>query len=191
MSFFDKIYNKLFSDRKNQLLSHQTLNKSDKEMQHFEKWLAEGQHQDLMKKIYRAYHLKLTDNTDEIPIVMFRSKYANGFAIKNNDEILNKHFPFIMEYFKMKIVEMDYRQAGSDKKVQSVEDYVLTIEKYYLKPPMQVEPPIDQLYGNIALELHYFNDIPNYLKLTASIYSDRMYKPHLDFAEMVERLFDC
>ncbi len=190
MTFFDKIYNKLFSDRKNQLLSHHTLNKSDKEMAQFEKWLAEEKHKELMHNIHHAYHLKLTDIADEIPIVMFRSKYANGFAIKNNDEILNKHFPFIMEYFKRKIIEIGYRQAGSDKKVKSVEDYVLTIEKYYLKPPLQVEPPIDQLYGNIALELHYFNDIPNYLKLTASIYSDRMYKPHMDFSEMVERLFE-
>jgi hypothetical protein len=51
-----------------------------------------------------------------------------------------------------------------------------------------MEPPIDQLYGNISIELHKFNDQPNYIKLMASIYADRLYKIHEDFDELVELL---
>lgn len=189
MTFFDKIYRKLFLPEKNQVLNHQTLVRSEKEVKRFEQWLLDEKHHTLIDKIHHAYHLKLTDIKDNIPVVLFRSPYANGFAIRNNDEIRDKGFPMLLEYFKMKILELGYRQAGSDKKLSAIDSAVITVEKYYLKPPMQVEPPIDQLYGNIALELHYFNDIPNYMKLTASIYSDRMYQPHLDFSEMVEKLF--
>ncbi len=189
MSFFDKIYNQLFSSKKNQVLSHQTLDRSKKEQSRFETWLSNKSHHEILDKIYHAYHLKLTDIKDEIPIVLFRSAYANGFAIRNNEQILNKSFPFLQEYFKKKIIDLGYRQAGSDKKVSAVESFVLTVEKYYLKPPLQVKAPIDQLYGNIALELHYLNDTPNYLKLTASIYSDRAYKPHQDFDDLVEKIF--
>lgn len=189
MTFFDKIYRKLFPVENKLVLDHQTLVRSEKEKRRFEQWLLNGQHHTLLNKIHHAYHLKLTDIKDNIPIVLFRSPYANGFAIRNNEEIRDKGFPMLLEYFKMKILELGYRQAGSDKKLSAIDSEVLTVEKYYLKPPMQLEPPIDQLYGNIALELHYFNDIPNYLKLTASIYSDRMYQPHLEFSEMVEKLF--
>ncbi|MBK6265928.1 hypothetical protein JKA74_12870 [Marivirga sp. S37H4] len=189
MTFFDKIYHQLFSANKNKVLSHETLNRSEKEKERFADWIGNEKHHTLLDRIHHAYHMKLTDIKDEIPIVLFRSAYANGFAIKNNDEILNKSFPFLLEYFKLKIVELGYRQAGSDKKVSTKEGYVLTVEKYYLKPPLQVKPPIDQLYGNIAIELHLLNDTPNYLKITASIYSDRAYKSHLDFDEMVEKIF--
>lgn len=189
MTFFDKIYNQLFSVKENQVLSHQTLNRSKKENNRFLDWIASNKHHHLLDSIHHAYHLKLTDISSEIPIVLFRSAYANGFAIMNNEQIMNKSFPFLLEYFKSKVLEIDYRQAGSDKKVSTVEGNVLTVEKYFLKPPLQVKPPIDQLYGNIALELHYSNDMPNYLKITASIYSDRAYKPHLDFDEMVEKIF--
>ncbi|GAA5041863.1 hypothetical protein GCM10011506_43840 [Marivirga lumbricoides] len=189
MTFFDKMYRKLFPPSGNQVLNHQTLVRSKKEVKRFEQWITAQKHHEILDKIHHAYHLKLTDIKDGIPIVLFNSPYANGFAIRNNEEILDSGFPFLLEYFKLKILDMGYRQAGSDKKLSAVDSAVLTVEKYYLKPPMQIDPPIDQLYGNIALELHYFNDIPNYLKLTASIYSDRMYQPHLDFSEMIEKLF--
>lgn len=189
MTYFSSIYKKLFPDKEDQVLSHETLKRSARQKERLDEWLKSREHEKQLDKIYHAYHMKLADIKDDIPVVLFRSPYANGFAIRNNDQIPNKNFPLLMDYFKIKVKTLGYRQAGSNKKVSSVDNQVITIEKYYLKPPLQVEPPISQLYGNIALELHYFNDIPNYLKLTASIYSDRMYKPHLDFQEMVEKLF--
>ena len=53
-----------------------------------------------------------------------------------------------------------------------------------------MEPPIDQRYGNISLELILYNDKPHYLKLMASVYSDRLYSEPESFSDLVELLFE-
>ncbi|GAB3329779.1 hypothetical protein GCM10027429_06140 [Marivirga atlantica] len=189
MSFFDAVYNKLFKKHEpNTVLSHKALKRSEKERVSFKDWLQDDVSSTLLEKIHKAYHLKRTDIEGEIPILLFRSVYANGFAIKNNIEVSDRDFHFLLDYFKHKLLALGYRQAGSDSKVTAKDGFVLTVDKFYMKPPLQVEPPIDQLYGNIAIELHLMDDKPNYLKLMASIYSDRMYKEHQDFDELVELL---
>jgi len=189
MSFFDVVYNKLFKKHEpNTVLSHKTLKRSEKQQANFKDWLASIDSQSLLEEIHKAYHLKRTDIDSDIPILLFRSVYANGFAIKNNERIGDQDFHYLLDYFKDKLLKIGYRQAGSDSKITAKEGFVLTVDKFYMKPPLQVEPPIDQLYGNIAIELHLMDDKPNYLKLMASIYSDRMYKEHEDFDELVELL---
>ncbi len=189
MSFFDTIYKKLFNKHEpNTVLSHKALKRSEKQKTSFSNWLGDNRSEMLIEKIHRAYHLKRTDINSDIPVLLFRSAYANGFAVKNSPEINNNDFHLLLDYFRHKLLALGYRQAGSDSKVTAKSDFVLTVDKFYMKPPLQVEPPIDQMYGNVAIELHLVDDQPNYLKLMASIYSDRMYKPHQDFDELVELL---
>jgi hypothetical protein len=190
MTFFDSIYDKLFSRTAstNEVLSHQALKRTEVEKVNFSKWLQSGQSSNLLEAIHRAYHLKRTNIRSEIPVLLFRSVYANGFAIKNNEIIKDQEFAFLLDYFKHQLLQLGYRQAGSDSKVTAKEGFVLSIDKFYMKPPLQIEPPIDQLYGNISIELHKFNDEPNYIKVMASIYADRLYKKYEDFDELVELL---
>jgi hypothetical protein len=190
MTFFDSIYDKLFNrtPSNNEVLSHQQLKRTEAEKASFSKWLQSEKSSTLLAAIHRAYHLKRTDIGSEIPVLLFRSVYANGFVVKNNEGIKDKEFTFLLDYFKHQLLQLGYRQAGSDSKVTAKDGFVLSIDKFYMKPPLQMEPPIDQLYGNISIELHKFNDQPNYIKLMASIYADRLYKIHDDFDELVELL---
>lgn len=192
MTFFDTIYDKLFNKKvdENGVLSHQPLKRSKSELANFKKWLATEKCTDLIQNIHRSYHLKRTNIDTEIPILLFRSVYANGFAIKNSREIANIEYEYLLDYFKHQLIQLGYRQAGSDSKVTAKDGFVLSVDKFYMKPPLQTEPPIDQLYGNVSIELHKFNDQPNYLKIMASIYSDRLYKKHGDFDELIEHLLD-
>lgn len=143
-----------------------------------------------MDKIFRAFHLKKTDIKDPIPIALFESDKANGFAIANCSTLLDSDYKMLLEHFKKQIIAIGYRQSGSNRKVTAEQDRVSTKEFYYLKPPIQMEPPIDQKYGNISLELILYDDKPHYLKLMASVYSDRLYSEPESFYDLVEKLFE-
>jgi len=192
MSFFDTVYKKLFkSSAANSVLSHKMLKRTPRQKERFDKWLLDEKSHALIQSIHKAYHLKRTDIESEIPILLFRSDYANGFAVKNNAVIADADFHHLLDYFRHKLLSLGYRQAGSDSKTTAKNGFVLTVDKFYMKPPLQAEPPIDQLYGNVGIELHLMDDQPNYLKLMASIYADRMYKPHQDYDELVELLLSA
>jgi hypothetical protein len=49
---------------------------------------------------------------------------------------------------------------------------------------------ISQLYGNVAIEKITLNNQPNYLKVLATFYSDRLYQDPMPFEELVNQLFE-
>lgn len=191
MSFFDQIVNKIFpKEKKNVVLTNEVLKRSQQEFDSYEDWQASDVSKEILDKIFRAYHLKKTDIKDPIPIALFESDKANGFAIANCSSLLDSDYKMLLEHFKKQILSIGYRQSGSNRKVTAEQDRVLTKEMYYLKPPIQMEPPIDQRYGNISLELILHDDKPHYLKIMASVYSDRLYSEPENFSDLVEKLFE-
>jgi hypothetical protein len=191
MSFFDQIVNKIFpKEKKNVVLTNEVLKRSQQEFDSYEDWHASGVSKEILDKIFRAYHLKKTNIKDPIPIALFESDKANGFAIANCSSLLDSDYKMLLEHFKKQILAIGYRQSGSNRKVTAEQDRVLTKEMYYLKPPFQMEPPIDQRYGNISLELILHDDKPHYLKIMASVYSDRLYSEPESFSGLVETLFE-
>jgi len=191
MSFFDQIINKIFpKEKKNVILTNEVLRRSQHEFDSYDEWHASAVSKEILDKIFRAYHLKKTNIQDPIPIALLQSDKANGFAIANCSSLLDSDYKMLLEHFKKQILGIGYRQSGSNRKVTAEDDRVTTKEFYYLKPPIQMEPPIDQRYGNISLELILHDDKPHFLKLTASVYSDRLYSEPENFSDLVETLFE-
>lgn len=190
MSFFEQIINKIFpQEKKNVILSNEVLKRSKQEFDSYEEWYASDVSEKILDKIFRAYHLKKTDIKDPIPIALFQSDKANGFAIANCNSLLDSDYKMLLEHFKKQVLSIGYRQSGSNRKVTAEQDRVITKEMYYMKPPIQMEPPIDQKFGNVSLELILYDEKPHYLKIMASVYSDRLYSEPDDFSELVETLF--
>ncbi|SMG44263.1 hypothetical protein SAMN05661096_03113 [Marivirga sericea] len=191
MSFFEQIIAKIFpKEKKNMILTNEVLKRSQQEFNSYEDWYASDVSGKILEKIFRAYHLKKTDIKDPIPIALLQSDKANGFAVANCSSLLDSDYKMLLEHFKKQILAIGYRQSGSNRKVTAEQDRVTTKEFYYLKPPIQMEPPIDQRYGNISIELILHDDKPYYLKLTASVYSDRLYSEPESFSDLVEKLFE-
>lgn len=191
MSFFDQIVNKIFpKENKKVILTNEVLKRSQHEFDSYDEWHASDVSKEILQKIFRAYHLKKTDIKDPIPVALLQSDKANGFAIANCSSLLDSDYKMLLEHFKKQILLIGYRQSGSNRKVTAEIDRVVTKEFYYLKPPIKMEPPIDQRYGNISLELILHNDKPYYLKLMASVYSDRLYSEPLPFSDLIEMLFE-
>jgi hypothetical protein len=62
---------------------------------------------------------------------------------------------------------------------------------HYLKPhPGQSTVKANQRYGNIMIELVTFNEKPQYIKLMANIYQDRLFTEALNFDDFVRAMLD-
>lgn len=190
MSFFNQIYDKLFARNNSDILSKEVLNRSEKEITDYENWAKSQQSKQLLHRIKRAYHFRKTNIQDDIIIDILQTPYANGFAISELPEAEKQTYQWILEHFKEKILAEGYRQSGSDKRIKNKRTYLETTEKYYLKPPIQAKPPIDQKYGNILLELVLQDDKPMIIKVMANIYSDRLYTEALDFDDLARTLLE-
>jgi hypothetical protein len=66
---------------------------------------------------------------------------------------------------------------------------VLTNLKSYLKPPLSFDIPVDQLHGNVLLELVKLNKSYQHLKITVSGYSDRKYQQPKSYQAFVSEVF--
>lgn len=197
MSFFDKIFKKVFTNEDNPAVGvsvHEVLTRSGREEKAFDVWRLSPVSVELLEEVARAYYYKKTGIQSDITIHLFQSDYANGFAISYLPRIGKENFQYLFDFFKEQVEAMNYRIVNADRQIIDKKSYVETREKYYLKPPFQwqenVTDPSDQLYGNISIEHVLADNQPQYIKVLASIYSDRLYKQALNYDEFVERLLE-
>lgn len=199
MSFFDKIFKKVFSNNDNPAIGvavHEVLTRNSREMKAFDAWKLNAVYSQLLKEVAHAYYYKKTGIRSDITIHLFQSAYANGFAVTYLPRVGKKHFQHLFEFFKERVMEMDYRIANADRQIIDKKSYVETREKYFLKPALNLQEagnritPAEQLYGNVSLEHVLADNQPQYIKVFVSIYSDRLYKQALNYDEFVERLLE-
>jgi hypothetical protein len=191
MNFFDKIFSKLFPNQSNdkQPLVHELITRNTKDTLAYEQWLHQGLHLKKIEQIKKAYNLKQNRLVSQPDIHLFQSSAANGFAISYDESFSEKEMQFLFDYLKEKVISMNYRLTNSDRKITDKNLYVETIEKHFLKPPLDIESSqSDQQYGNILLEYALTNDQPSYLKVMAFTYSDRAYNQPLRFDDFINTL---
>ena len=196
MSYFDKIVGKLFAGKKAGSVAevHEVLKRSERERTLYAQWKNSEDQQALLRELAQAYYYKKTNIRSDIEVHLFNTAYANGFAVSYLTRIVPKTFQHLFDYFKDKVLDMQYRLVTADRRILDRDIYVETIEKYYLKPPLRSqkdEKTIDQQYGNIIIEYVLIDDKPSYIKLLASIYSDRLYQEALSYDDFIYRLFNA
>ena len=199
MSFFDKIFKKVFPNADNPVVGvavHEVLTRNSREMKAFDAWKVSPVYSQLLEEVAHAYYCKKTGIHSDITIHLFQSAYANGFAISYLPHIGKKHFQYLFDFFKERVMNMSYRIANADRQIIDKKSYVETREKYFLKPLLNLQKAggkvtlSEQLYGNISLEHVLTDNQPQYIKVLASIYSDSLYKHALSYDEFVERLLE-
>lgn len=197
MSFFDKIFNRIFSDKENPVIGvavHEVLTRNPREIKAFDAWKFSSVYPQLLEEVSNAYYYKKTGIRSEMTIHLFQSVYANGFAISYLPRIGKKHFQYLFDVFRERVIGMNYRIANADRQIIDKKSYVETREKYFLKPSLNLQGDAsvlnEQLYGNISLEHVLADNQPQYIKVLASIYSDRLYKSALSYDEFAARLLE-
>lgn len=189
MAFYDQLINRLFPKDK-EVSIHEVLKRSPHFSRSYDQWKLSGRCVDEREAIRKSYHYKLSNLKPSIDIEVYHSPYANGLIIYPQKDKEPLSFEFLMEYIREKL-EMDgYRLVHADRKMMESVKMVTALEKYYLKPPLTTETPIDQKYGNVILELSYINNAPTKFKMMANIYSDRLYNEPRAFEDLITLLFE-
>ncbi|WKN32763.1 hypothetical protein PZB74_05315 [Porifericola rhodea] len=197
MSYFDKLFDKLFPQKNAEKAAdvHEVLKRSAQSQQQYKKWKSSEERKILITEIAQAYYYKKTNITSEVEVHIFNTAYANGFAITYHEKIGDKTFQHLADYFKDKVLDMGYRLVNADRRILDRETYVETIEKFYLKPPLtteelnQQDTKAKQLFGNVAVEQVLIDNKPSYLKVLASIYSDRQFQEADSYDDFMTALF--
>lgn len=100
-------------------------------------------------------------------------------------------FKYLFDYLKERVVQLNYKVYMSDVKSFARNSYEETVERHYLKPrftwPFEGER-VNQLYGNITIELLLHNDLPLQIKFVCQPYSDHKYASPLSFRDLTAML---
>ncbi|MEQ9442347.1 MAG: hypothetical protein RIG62_25130 [Cyclobacteriaceae bacterium] len=194
MSFFDKITEKLFSKKSGAATQvHEVMQRSEKEQQAYAQWRDSEEKAALLREIAKAYYYKKTNIRSDMDVHILNLPSANGFAITYHPKVNEKHFQYMLDYLKDRVLLLDYRLVNTDRRMVEKKNYVETTEHYYLKPPLDVptltNQPLDQRFGNVSVAQVFIDNRPSYLKVLVSTYSDRLYQDALHFDDFVTHLF--
>jgi len=116
---------------------------------------------------------------------------SKGFIIHfNQTNYSQREITHLFDYFKERVLQLNYRTQISDTRTYNRKHWVETVEKHYLKPRIRFEEgqKMDQQYGNIMIELEMRDDVVNNLRLRATHYHDFNYLPPQAFRGLVMQL---
>jgi hypothetical protein len=122
---------------------------------------------------------------------LYETPQSNGFYFNVAVGLAPEEFAFVLEHFREVTEGLGYRKQIADRRLSDRGEDVHCTERIYLKPDLLAgfDPPLDQLYGNVHLELVLLNEQPSYLKVMAHVYQDRNYKEPRSFDGFTEKLF--
>ncbi len=199
MTFFDQIYNMLFSSDK-PLQVKEVLERTQNEKSIFEQWRQHVDTKLLLEKIFKNYHYQKSKmNSQQLEIHLLESVGANGFALMQHKSFDKYTLICIMEWVKSKILAKNYNLQSAERKVtekntSNENTFVETAERYYFKPDIHAQAMAgeicNQQYGNITLEYIKINNQPQYLKILATFYQDRLFTIALPFDDFCKEVFD-
>lgn len=191
MAFFNEIYDKLFGSEEKQepVFVHKLLKRSSIYTEHYQDWKLSDRLNELLNMISTSLQLKARGIDQDPSTHILQFSGSNAFAVSQSPTFLNQELQFLTDWFSEHVQEnLPYRKTNADIMIRERNGQVETIEKYYLKPKVGDEIPVDQQFGNILIENFVIGTKPSYLKVTANYYTDRMYKPHLSFQELTDFL---
>lgn len=196
MSFFDKVWQKLFGRQfkypSSEPLVAEALLRTQPQKSEYFQWLQHGAGQEIQDQVYHAYTQKLLGQAEEYAVHLLQMPYANGFALTYPPSLSPDSFRSFFDWLKDRILVQDnYRLVNAERQFYDRGKYVEIKEKYYLKPHITSEdhPPFNQYYGNILIEHIVIDNTPSYIKLVANVYSDRMYTKATDFKHLMNDIF--
>lgn len=200
--FFKRVWKALFpsrhrsdqkTGRKVEVPVHnESLERSEEYEEERKHWMMKGEHLPLLRSILQAYRTKEKGvEPIETDLFMHSTPYGNGFFFTYRSHFGERHFAFLFDLFRDRALEVGYRKYHSDRRILEKEHHYETIERHFLKPPINKEMDVKkgtQLYGNLLLEQSLINEKPSYIKVMANVYSDGLYHPPWPFDELIGKL---
>lgn len=192
MEFLDNLFGKLFPEKKENrpVQVMELLRRSHKYQMAYATWKESPEAAQILKAIDRSYYLKRNQIQGDYNIHIFQSAAANGFALTYHPALSAQFFQFLLDFWRDRMLAIGYRLANTDRQIREKNSYVEIVEKHYLKPPLTKNKPLaEQRFGNVLLEYMLVDQQPSYIKVMATIYSDRLFTEALSFDDLLEQLF--
>lgn len=193
-SFFDDLFKNIFRhSEKSPITVRENFVIRENEQSDLFEWMESEECEIFFALVYKNYHFKRTGIDAHPQVHILDSPYANGFAVSFEMPFDQKSFSRLFLAFSQRILALGYEQVSLDRKYEEIDDRVKLTEKFYFKPPFQVPTRgalISQLYGNVSLEKVSVDNKPSFIKLLATVYSDRLYQEAKPFDQLMDRIFE-
>ncbi|PZX50182.1 hypothetical protein [Algoriphagus chordae] len=194
-NFLDDLFNKVFKSSEKTPMSHkENIVLKEQEIAEATAWMNSAEGKELFSRISKSYHFKTVQIEERPQIHVLDSKYARGFAITYDDPLDEKTFSLLFLAFAQRVLALGYQQVSLDRKMEEINEQVKVSDKFFFKPPVKAlakNELIPQLYGRIAIEKISIDNQPNYLKVLATFYSDRLYQDPEPFDQFLDHLFEA
>jgi hypothetical protein len=165
------------------------LNRSAEFNKEFKKWKTSAEADTLLKNLYTNYLNGEPATTAHMGIKLHISPGADGFSIYDLKENSIDTYRFLMDHLKEKTIGLAYQPYSSTWEQKTRMGQTIALERHYLKPAVRsTETPMDQLFGNILIELEMTGAKAKNLKLLATHYTGYDYKPAGSFDELIRNL---
>lgn len=170
---------------------HETLERSETEKIAYEKWQSSLIKRRLLNWLHEQYVVFLNhpEQVDD-SIDFLHTPSSNGFVIHfSQTRYSNAEIMGLFDYFQQKTRSFNYKNYLSDRRIFTRNQRVEMIERHYLKPrPDFSAPQMEQLFGNVTIELLFQNDQAVQLKFSATHYQDKKYLPPQPFQNLLTTL---
>lgn len=172
---------------------HEVIDRSEDEMNAVEQW----KYSDRKELLFSNINTFLRDPDSDYPSFQnFQNERSYTFVLYFEGSGMHKsEMHYFFDLLKDNVLQLDYDYLlyMSDRKIKPEKGFsVKTIERHYLKPSRKkwaTNEKVEQHYGNIAIEHHLRNDVPEFVKLNASYYQDSLYEKAREFPELLQSIF--
>jgi len=193
-NFFDDLFKNIFKpSEKSPIKVKENFVIKKNELSDLAEWMESEEYVNFLALIYKNYHFKRADIDVHPQVHILDSPYANGFAVTYEEPFDQISFSRLFLALSQRILALGYEQVSLDRKFEEINDQVKMTEKFYFKPPLQISIEgelISQLYGNVTLEKVSVDNKPSFIKLLATVYSDRLYQEAKPFDQLMDRIFE-
>jgi hypothetical protein len=180
------------ASHEHEALAHEMLVRSHRQKQLFKNWLQENQHNEALKNIYTSFTLSKSGISGDMPMHVFSDRNSRHVLIHYHDMMGKQLFPFLQDYFRDRVMRIGYNLYLSDRQTINRVSHLEVVDRHVLRPHVpafQLNDLPEQLYGTISIVVHYVNERPLFLQITAEIQPESNYAPAFPFDELAEILF--
>lgn len=164
------------------------LERSDEEKEDLKKWKLSDNCLEFSDLVYGTF---LKDEKKS-SLTFLKSPYSSGFLIEFKEKQYRlRDVQRFMDFLKEKVLNLNYKRQLSDYRLYTKNNKTERIERFYLKPRLKLleSNQVEQLFGNVIIELTIRDEMPLILKFQVNRYSDRNYTESNTFENLMKALF--
>ncbi len=173
-----------------QPLVKEPLVRSDSYQTAYEKWLAAEEGASILSEVHESLSRRVAGLHSPINAFVVENPGYSGFYFTLDDQFEGVNSDFLLDFFRDRVLGLEYHLYTSSRSHFDKGKRVEQTDRHYLKPNYsnQLQPPLDQHFGNLNLEKISVDGKPSYLKVMATTYNDANYQPPRAFSGLIDHL---